>query len=133
MIRWRGVIVGALTFLAAHAVLLAGWRSWFEPEGAHAPWFLNSGRGVAFTVVCLVVGSALAAASSRDRTVRERITTGIAFAVGAVIAMASVLFAGDAGTIFPIVLVVCAAIALASGVAGAVAGGAVRGARSGPG
>ena len=131
MVRWRGVVVGALTFMGAHAVLLAGWRSWFEPGGAHALWFLNSGRGVAFTVACLVAGSALAAALSRDRTLREQITTGTAFAAGAVLAMASVLFAGDAGTIFPIVLVFCAVIALASGVAGAVAGGAVRGAISG--
>jgi len=131
MIRWRGVVLGALTFLGAHAVLLAGWRSWFEPDGIHRAWFLNSTRGVAFTVVCLVAGSALAAIFSRDRTLRERITTGAAFAAGAVIAMACVLFVGDAGTIFPIVLVFGAIVALASGVAGAVAGGAMRGTISG--
>jgi hypothetical protein len=131
MIRWRGVVFGALTFLGAHAVLLAGWRSWFEPGGVHAAWFLNSGRGVAFTALCLVAGSALAAAIGRDKTLRERIGTGLAFAAGAVIAMACVLFAGDAGTIFPIVLVFGALIALVSGLAGAVAGGAVRAALSG--
>lgn len=131
MIRWRGFVLGALTFLAAHAVLLAGWRSWFEPGGAHTAWFLNSGRGVAFTVVCLVAGSALAAGFGRDQTLRDRIATGGAFALGAVVAMAGVLFTGDAGTIFPIVLVVGAIIALASALAGALAGGAVRSALSG--
>ena len=126
MIRWRGVILGALTFLAAHGVLLAGWRSWFEPGGAHTAWFLNSGRGVAFTVVCLVAGSAMAALFSRDRTVGERAAAGASFAAGAVIAMAGVLFSGDAGTIFPIVLGAGAVVALASGLAGAMAGGALR-------
>ena len=131
MIRWRGFVPGALTFLAAHAVLLAGWQSWFEPGGAHHAWFLNSARGVLFTVVCLVAGSAVAAAVGCDKTRRERIATGGAFAFGAAVAMAGVLFSGDPGTIFPIVLVVGAAIALASGLAGALAGGAVRAAWSG--
>ena len=131
MIRWRGFVLGAVTFVAAHVVMLAGWRSWFEPGGTHAAWFLNSGRSVAFTVVCLVLGSALAAASGRDRTLGQRLGTGAAFAGGAVVAMACVLFTGDPGTIFPVVLALGAVIALASALAGAVAGGAVRAALTG--
>jgi hypothetical protein len=45
--------------------------------------------------------------------------------------MAVVLFTGDPGTIFPIVLAIGAIIALASGVAGALAGGAFRATLSG--
>lgn len=125
MIRWRAMVLGALTFLVAHAILLAGWTTWFEPGGAHAAWFLNSGRGVAFTIVCLIAGGALAGANGRAAAA-DRIVTGAAFAAGAVIAMAVVLFSGDAGTIFPIVLCIGAVIALVSGVAGALAGGALR-------
>ena len=130
MIRWRALILGALTFLVAHAVLLAGWARWFEPGGAHAAWFLNSSRGVVFTVACLVLGSAAAAAIGRDRP-RDCVVTGAAFATGAVIGMAVVLFSGDPGTIFPIVLAIGAVIALASGVAGALAGGVFRATLSG--
>jgi hypothetical protein len=125
MIRSRGFFLGALTFLAAHAVLLAGWRTWFEPGGAHAAWFLNSGRGVAFTIGCLLVGSAVAAAIGPPAP-RDRVLTGTAFGAGALVAMAGVLFSGGAGTIFPIVLAVAAVIAVTSGVAGALAGGALR-------
>ncbi len=131
MVRWRGVVLGAVTFTAAHVVLVAGWQSWFEPGGAHAAWFLNSGRGVAFTIACLILGSALVAVFARDRTFGERLATGAAFALGAFVAMACVLFTGSPGTIFPIVLVFGGIIALASALAGAVAGGAVRGALSG--
>lgn len=131
MIRWRGVIPGALTFLVAHAVVLAGWRTWFDPAGAHTAWFLNSGRAVAFTAICLVAGAAVAGAFGHDKTFGDRLWTGLAFAIGAVVAMACVLFAGDGGTIVPIVLGTGAIVALASGLAGAVAGGAVRTALTG--
>ena len=48
-IRTRGVAfaVGALAFVAAHAIVVAKWPVWFG--GMHEPWFLNSGRAVAFT------------------------------------------------------------------------------------
>ncbi len=131
MVRWRDSLLGAATFTVAHVVLVAGWRSWFEPGGAHAAWFLNSGRGVAFTIACLIAGSAVAAGLGRSRTLAGRLASGVYFALGAVVAMACVLFTGGPGTIFPIVLVIAAAIAIASALAGAVAGGAVRGTLSG--
>ncbi|HEX6974493.1 MAG TPA: hypothetical protein VF147_08835 [Vicinamibacterales bacterium] len=131
MIRWRAVVAGALTFLAAHGMLLAGWRTWFEPGGAHTAWFLNSGRGVAFTAICLAAGAAIAGAVAHDKTLPGRIAMGAAFAAGAVIAMACVLITGDPGTIFPIVLALGGAVALVSGLAGALAGGALRTALSG--
>ena len=129
MIRWRALVLGVLSFLVAHGVLLIGWRTWFEPGGAHTAWFLNSGRGVAFTVACLVAGGAIAGAIGRGAP-SDRMITGAAFAAGAVIAMAIVLFSGGPGTIFPIVLGAGAVIALISGIAGALAGGAVRQAMS---
>lgn len=125
MTQWRRFVLGAVTFLLAHAAIVVG-TAWFDPSGRHAAWFLNSGRGVAFTVVCLAVASA-ATASFRPYTFRERVVAGMVFAAGAAIGMTAILLSGDPGTIFPIVLVVGWLIALASGVAGALVAGAVRG------
>ena len=52
MARWLGFVIGLLAFSLAHAIEVAKWAPWFG--GAHAPWFLNSGRAIAFTLgVCL--------------------------------------------------------------------------------
>ena len=45
MLRWTSLVLGAATFLAAHAVERALWRSWFSTEWE--PFFMNSGRAVA--------------------------------------------------------------------------------------
>ncbi|MBZ5559624.1 MAG: hypothetical protein LAO77_20340 [Acidobacteriia bacterium] len=125
MTRWKDVVFGALAFVGAHAVEAAAWRSWFAPGGDYAAWFLNSGRAVAFTAVCLFVvsllGSALGAADQRDSLVR-----GAYFSGGAVASMTVVLIVVGPGTIWPIVLVGGAAIISACAVAGAYAGGAIR-------
>lgn len=124
MAQWRRFVLGAVTFLFAHAAIVVGWTAWFDPSGRHAAWFLNSGRGVAFTVVCLAVASA-ATASFRPCALRERVVAGIVFAAGAAVAMTAVLLSGDPGTIFPIVLVVGWLIALASSLTGALVAGAM--------
>ena len=130
MIRWRGFLLGAVTFLSTHGALAVGWSRWFDPSGVHRVWFLNSGRAVACTTITLSTVSAVVAATG-TRTPRDRMAEGIAFATGAIAAMAAVLFAGEAGTIFPVVLAVGAIIALAAGVGGALAGGALRAGVSG--
>lgn len=91
--RCFGFAVGLLTFVAAHAIEVAKWAAWFG--GAHAPWFLNSGRAVIFTLGCLFVASLIAGI---------RRWSGAAFAAGAATAMTAVLFFGEGSTIFPIVL-----------------------------
>ncbi len=85
--------VGSLTFVAAHAIEVAKWSAWFG--GAHAPWFLNSGRAVIFTLGCLFVVGLIAGILR---------WSGAALATGAATAMAAVLFFGEGSTIFPIVL-----------------------------
>ena len=84
-----------LTFGAAHAVEVLQWTVWFG--NAYEPWFLNSGRAVAFMTACLFV-SGLFAGWLR--------LSGLMFAAGAATAMTVVLFLkqGGAGTIFPIVI-----------------------------
>src|SRR5262245_61177526 len=91
--RWQGFAVGMLTFVGAHAIEVAKWAPWFG--GAHAPWFLNSGRAVVFTLGCLFVASLIAGVLR---------WSGVALAAGAATAMTTVLFLGGCSTIFPIVL-----------------------------
>lgn len=113
--------IGFLTFLAAHFVERATWRAWFH--GDFEPWFLNSGRAIAFTVACLMVASAADAAITRS----ARRESGLLVAAGAFTAMAGVLFfkEGGPGTIFPLVLVAGGACILFSSVAGAWLGAAI--------
>jgi hypothetical protein len=106
-------IAGALTFVAAHAIEVAQWTTWFH--GTRAPWFLNSSAAIAFTlgvvfvVSCLIVPAGLSARGTR----------GFGFGIGSVVAMTVVLFAGPGpGSIFPIVIVFGGTILLAASVAG---------------
>jgi hypothetical protein len=119
MLRWKGVISGALSFVAAHLVETAAWRQWFDPAGQYGPWFLNSGRAVAFTAGCLLLGGAASAIRSSDR--RAAFAQGVSVAAGACVAMAVVLFATGPGTLFPIVLAIGGSIAIVSALAGALA------------
>jgi hypothetical protein len=92
--RRFGFVVGLLGFLAAHAVEVLMWASWFG--GLHDPWFLNSGRAAAFTIGSLFVVGLLGGALR---------VSGLGIAAGATAAMAVVLMWGGGGSIFPIVLV----------------------------
>ncbi len=117
--RGTGFIAGLLIFVAAHGVEVLKWAVWFG--GAHDPWFLNSGRAVAFTMGCLFVGSV---ASGWLRL------SGLMIAAGAATAMTVVLFVKDEGpgTIFPIVIAVGTVCILAISLLGAWLGGEIRGA-----
>ena len=122
MIKPKLLFLGAATFVAAHAVEVAGWRDWFH--GVYAPWFLNSGRAVAVTAGSLMVVAAIVALTVSDR--REWFVAGLSLAAGAAIAMAAVLFAVGPGTLFPIAIAIGAAVIAVSSAAGAFAGMAVR-------
>ena len=61
MIRLVAALAGAATFAAAQALEAAFWTTAFE--GAYAPWFLNSARGVGFMAGCLATVAALVAAA----------------------------------------------------------------------
>jgi hypothetical protein len=114
-LRWRSVVLGAAAFLAAHAVLVAKWATWFG--GQWEPWFLNdSGRAVALTAATLFA-AALAAGLLWALDRADAIVHGINVAAGAAAAMIGVLVAVGPGTIFPIVIVGGLVIALASTVA----------------
>jgi hypothetical protein len=59
MLRWTSFVLGAATFLAAHAVDRALWRSWFSAEWE--PFFMNSGRGLPAAVLIAGLLAALLA------------------------------------------------------------------------
>lgn len=115
--RGAGFAAGLLTFLAAHEVEVLKWAAWFG--GAHEPWFLNSGRAVAFTMACLFV-SGLISGWLR--------LSGLMMAAGAAIAMTAVLFLkeGGPGTIFPIVIAFGTVFILAISTLGVWIGGKLR-------
>jgi hypothetical protein len=123
--RWKEVVLGAAAFLAAHTVEVWAWRTWFAPAGHFAAWFLNSGRAVAFTGVCLFVVSAINSAF-RSADQGESLIRGACFSGGAAAAMTVVLFVTGPGTIWPIVLVSGAAIVAASAVSGSLVGWAAQ-------
>lgn len=111
------LLFGAAVFVGAHVALLATWRRWVDPGGAYPVWFLNSGRAVAVTTGWLLIAAllgALAAPPARDAVGRRMLSV----AIGAVAAMAAILFATGPGTIFPIVLAVGAVLVAAPVAAG---------------
>jgi hypothetical protein len=117
MVKWTSVVFGAATFVATHIVVISKWATWFD--GQREPWFLNSGRAVGFTALCLLVAGLVASACwARNRD--EAVTHGANVAAGAVLAMIVVLIIVGPGTIFPIVIVFGGTIALFSSAAGSL-------------
>ena len=106
--RVAGVVIGLVTFLATHLVLVAKWTSWFH--GQYEPWFLNTTSAVQFTVACVFAVSLIAGLFS---------TSGVFLWVGAVIAMMVVMsFPPGPGTLWPIAMAIggfMLAVAILSG------------------
>jgi hypothetical protein len=110
------VAIGAVTFVFAHVIEAAMWGFF---GGAHQPWFLNSGRAVAFTAACFfAAGLFVGAGGGRTAPIRH----GVLLAIGGLLAAAAVLLASvGAGNLFPIALTVGAAVLAASSIAGTIA------------
>jgi hypothetical protein len=94
--RGAAIALGALAFAAAHAIIVSKWGEWFG--GLHEPWFLNSGRAVAFTTA-LLFGVGLAGGLFG--------LSGLMIAAGAFVTMTVVFFRlpDGPGNIFPVVVV----------------------------
>ena len=106
--RVAGVVIGLVTFLATHLVLVAKWTSWFH--GQYEPWFLNTTSAGQFTVACIFAVSLIAGLFS---------TSGVFLWVGAVVAMMVVMsFPPGPGTLWPIAMAIggfMLAVAILSG------------------
>ena len=126
MIRWKSAALGAVMFGAAHLVLTARWREWFQPGGDFPPWFLNSGRAVALTAALLFMAGVVVGLTTRGPA-RESIVAGGNLAGGAIVAMCVVLAFTGPGTLFPIALTIGAGVIVFNCVAGALMAWAVGG------
>ena len=121
MIRWKSLVLGAVVFAIAHWLEIAWWHEWFQPGGDYPPWFLNSGRAVAFTAALLFVAGVLLGIASRGVS-RQAIIAGGNLSAGAVAAMGVVLGVTGPGNLFPIALTIGASIVAISAIAGALVG-----------
>jgi len=107
--RVTAFLTGAAAFAAAHAVEVAGWHRAFAPASAHAAWFLNSGRAVAFTAACLFCASFICSWLSQSTRI-SGVLLASNLAGGAVVAMTAVLVGIGPGSIFPVALAIGALI-----------------------
>ena len=105
MIRWKVAMIGAAVFVLVHAVETARWRAWFEPAGAHDPWFLNNGTAVGFAALTFALLGMVIGTRSAGRPFADAVVEGANATAGAVLAMIAVLFWVGPGTILPIVIV----------------------------
>jgi hypothetical protein len=116
-LRWRPVLAGAAAFLAAHVVEQFLWTAWFGGAGIKA-WFLNSGRAVVATMLCVCVAEVISGYPERDR--RELMRGAAGVAGGGIVAMVVTLAVNGPGTIWPLVLIIGGALVIAAAFAGAV-------------
>jgi hypothetical protein len=119
----RNIVLGAVAFAGAHAIEVARWREWFDPDGRYGAWFLNAGGAVALTLGILALTTAVTTASAR--TARDAAIQSLTIACGAAAAMAVTLFVLGPGNIFPIVLAAGTGLFVLSCVGGAFLGLAV--------
>ena len=91
--RGFGFVWGLFAFVLAHGIEVVTWTRWFGAR--HDPWFLNSGRAVAFTTGWLFVSSLIGGGLGLP---------GLAIAAGAAAGMVAALAWTGGSTIFPIVL-----------------------------
>jgi hypothetical protein len=111
--RLTAFLFGAAAFAAAHVVEVIAWREVFVPGGNYAPWFLNSGRAVAFTAACLFCAS-IVYTWLADAVGDSWVVAAGNLTAGAAVAMTSVLLLSDPCTIFPLALAIGFLIAAAA-------------------
>jgi hypothetical protein len=102
LLRWPSLALGALTFMAAHAVEVVMWTSWFG--GAWRPFFMNAGQAVAFTGAGFLVAGFLAGVVATDR--QDALIHAGNLTAGGSVAMTVILFRNGPGTLFPIAIVI---------------------------
>jgi hypothetical protein len=113
--RVQGFSIGLTTFMAAHQLEVLLWPIWFG--GAHDPWFLNSGRAIAFTMACLFGASLISGILG---------LSGLMLAAGGITAMTIVLSLRDGSTLFPIVVAIGGLMIASASLLGAWLGSEIR-------
>jgi hypothetical protein len=100
LLRWPSLALGALTFMAAHAGEVVIWTSWF---GGVQPFFMNSGRALAFTGGGFLVAGLLAGVVATDR--RDALIQAGNLTAGGGVPMTFIIFGNGPGTLSPIAIV----------------------------
>lgn len=119
--RWVPLVLGAATFLAAHAIEVAA------RIGGMQPWFISTPASALFTAASMfIIGVLLGLSAGGD--VLELFVAGVLLAVGASIAALVTLLTHPAGpgNLFPLALMVAVGILLCSSVAGISVGWLIR-------
>jgi hypothetical protein len=92
--RVAGVVIGLVTFVVTHLILMAKWTSWFH--GEYEPWFLNTTSAGQFMAACVFAVSLIAGVFN---------ISGVFLWLGAVIAMVVVMLVPPGpGTLWPIAM-----------------------------
>jgi len=117
-LRWRAILSGAAAFLLAHNLERVMWTTWFTDAQSMVPWFLNSGRAVAVTLLCVFVAEVLSGLFEPDRHDLVRHAANVS--AGAIIALIFALFASGPGTIAPLVIIIGGALVIAAAFAGSL-------------
>jgi hypothetical protein len=132
MARLRLLVVGAMTFVAVHFVVVATWQTWFHAGDGYDPWFMNAASTVALTVVVFAAVNVCASLLDPNPRIEPRFVSAATITAGATVPMIVVLFTmrGGPGNLFPIVILTGAVIFFFSGAAGGCLGWAIRSAWS---
>jgi hypothetical protein len=117
MLRWTSLVLGAATFLVAHVVEVLRWTAWFSPQWR--PFFMNSGRAVAFTTACVLIAGVLAGIFARDRS--DALIHAGNVTAGAAVVMTALIVYPEPGRLFPIAIIYGVAILAVGTYLGALA------------
>jgi VIT1/CCC1 family predicted Fe2+/Mn2+ transporter len=124
MARVKLLVIGAVAFSAMHVLFVETWQTWFDGGAGHPAWFMNSATTVAITAIAFAVINLIHALVDRDERRQAALVAAAAITVGATVPMVVVLFTlpGGPGTLFPIAIVIGAAIFFVSGASGGYLG-----------
>jgi hypothetical protein len=119
--RWLLVLVGAVTFIAAHAIEVAA------HIGGPDPWFISAASSALVTAAAMFVAG-IGAGLGTAGLLLDAFVAGVLLTAGAVISLVITLFAhsGGPGNLFPIAILIGTTIVAVSSVAGALGGWLVR-------
>jgi len=126
--NWRYPLVGAVTFVALHRVLVVTWQTWFHGGGGHSPWFMNTVDSVLLAMAVFFVVNVLVCLLMPQPRVEETSLAACQVVAGAIVPMVVTLatLPEGPGNMAPVAIFIGIIIVVVPSVAGALVGFAVR-------
>lgn len=120
-IRWTLVLIGAATFLAAHAIEVAA------DIGGNDPWFISTAPSALFTAAAMIAAGLLVGAW-KGGTYPDAYVSAMALTAGAAVPLVVTLFShpNGPGNLFPIALAIGVVLLAFASVAGVTIGWLLR-------